>query len=510
MKSELAPSYTQFEHLYNKGETQIVYLKYNADFDTALGAYYKITKDKPYSLLLESVEGGAHIGRYSIIASNPDQIWQVTQGLITTSNAQGETILSEAISADNTPIDSLRAHIKQCHISAIPDDIPPVCTGGLFGYLGYEMVRYYESSIPDENADTLDIPEAVMMRPQMLAVFDNVKHELTLAVPILKTAQNSTDSAQSCYDHAKHLIDQACSDLQGALPVHMTQSTTKLSLPLKTKRNFTDETFKDVVRAAKDHIYAGDVFQVVPSQRFRVDFDLPAIELYRSLRQINPSPFLFHLKMDGFTLVGSSPEILVRVQNNEVTIRPIAGTRPRGATPEEDSALADELLVDEKERAEHLMLIDLGRNDVGRVAKIGSVRVSEQFTIERYSHVMHIVSNVVGALKDDLDCLDALFSGFPAGTVSGAPKVRAMQLIHKFENEKRSFYAGCIGYFDGQGNMDTCIALRTALVKNGEIIMQAGAGIVADSDPESENQECKNKAKALVSAAEAVIRNHTV
>lgn len=484
--TSIAPSLNDFTANYDAGKTQIVYTQYSADFDTALSAYYKITKDEPYSFLLESVEGGAHIGRYSIIACNPDVTWQ--------SNGNNPN-----------PLDELRRHIKRCKIDVMPDHLPPACSGGLYGYLGYEMVRYFEPTVPNENEDTLNIPEGVMMRPRLLAVFDNVKHELTLSVPVLKTAETKGCTAEAAYEEACALLNDAVARLNTPLAQRHLKTKSALQTPLKLKRNFTDEGYAQLVRDVKEHILAGDIFQIVPSQRFRTEFDLPAIDLYRTLRRINPSPFLFHLKMDGFALVGSSPEILVRVQDGEVTVRPIAGTRPRGKTVEEDAALAEDLLADEKERAEHLMLIDLGRNDVGRVSKIGTVRVTEDFVIERYSHVMHIVSNVVGQLRDDLDCVDALFSGFPAGTVSGAPKVSAMKLIHKFENEKRGFYAGCVGYFDGLGNMNTCIALRTALVKDGEIVLQAGAGIVADSIPESENQECINKAMALMKAAEAAI-----
>tara|TARA_R110002126_G_scaffold13118_3_gene56531 strand:+ start:46195 stop:47664 length:1470 start_codon:yes stop_codon:yes gene_type:complete len=485
---DIFPSYDEFARHYDAGKTQILYVKHSADFDTALSAYYKLTKDAPYSFLLESVEGGAHIGRYSIIACRPDMVWQSS-------------------AAHKNPLDELRTHIKRCKIDIMPDHLPPACSGGLYGYLGYEMVRYVEPSVPNDNLDTLDIPEGIMMRPKLLAVFDNVKHELTLSVPVLKTSKTPACTAKAAYDEGCAILKAALEDLNAPLTQDSVSHKSSLTAPLDMTRNFTDEGYCGVVRAAKDHIIAGDAFQIVPSQRFRAPFDLPAIDLYRALRRINPSPFLFHLKMDGFALVGSSPEILVRVEDGEVTVRPIAGTRPRGKTAVEDAALAEDLLGDEKERAEHLMLIDLGRNDVGRVAKIGSVRVTEDFIVERYSHVMHIVSNVVGQLRDNLDCVDALFSGFPAGTVSGAPKIRAMQLIHEFENEKRGFYAGCVGYFDGLGNMNTCIALRTALVKAGEVILQAGAGIVADSDPASENQECISKAQALVSAAEAALRN---
>jgi anthranilate synthase component 1 len=327
-----------------------------------------------------------------------------------------------------------------------------------------------------------------------------------IATPVRVTAENTSIPPFEIFEEAHARIQSVIDTLRSPLPEPAAPSN--LTAPLPLSSNMTKSKFLDVVEKAKEYIRAGDIFQVVPSQRFSVPFDLSSLALYRSLRRLNPSPFLFHIQTPEFSLVGSSPEILVRVREGQVTIRPIAGTRKRGATPAEDKALAEELLNDPKERSEHLMLLDLGRNDVGRVAKIGSVKVTEQFVIENYSHVMHIVSNVTGTLSNGVSPLEALFAGFPAGTVSGAPKIRAMEIIDELEPEKRSFYGGCVGYFDGNGNVDTCITLRTGLVKDGTLYVQAGAGIVADSDPESEYQETVNKARALIQAAEQALQHH--
>jgi anthranilate synthase component 1 len=340
------------------------------------------------------------------------------------------------------------------------------------------------------------------MRPTVVVIFDSVKDEMTVVTPV---RPNGRSSAQNAYAAAIKRLRAVVQALDTPLPHAAATTARKLPAP-EPVSNTTPDEYCRMVDRAKGYIAAGDAFQIVLSQRFSAPFTLPPFALYRALRRTNPSPFLYHLDIGAFALVGSSPEILVRVRNGEVTIRPIAGTARRGATPSEDQALAESLLADPKERAEHLMLLDLGRNDVGRVAEIGSVTVTERFTVERYSHVMHIVSNVVGRLRSDRDAIDALMAGFPAGTVSGAPKVRAMQIIDELEKDKRGAYAGCVGYFSADGQMDTCIVLRTALVKDGVMHVQAGAGLVYDSVPESEQQECINKAKALVRAAEEAVR----
>ena len=339
-----------------------------------------------------------------------------------------------------------------------------------------------------------------MLRPTITAVFDNVRDAITVVTPVWPDAKID---ARTAYDRATARLEAVVADLDRAAP-SAPPGATGLTGP--TESNTSHADYLRIVAKAKEYILAGDVFQVVPSQRFRRKFDLPPFALYRALRRLNPSPFLYFLKFPGFAIVGSSPEILVRLRDGRVTIRPIAGTRPRGATPEQDQRLADELLGDEKERAEHLMLVDLGRNDVGRVAETGSVTVTDQFFIERYSHVMHIVSNVEGTIRPGFDAVDALVAGFPAGTLSGAPKVRAMEIINELEKEKRGVYAGAVGYFAANGTMDTCIVLRTAIVKDGVMYVQAGGGVVADSDPEAEFQETVNKAKALFAAADEAVR----
>ncbi|MCB1509224.1 MAG: chorismate-binding protein, partial [Hyphomicrobiaceae bacterium] len=345
------------------------------------------------------------------------------------------------------------------------------------------------------------LPDMLLIRPTLVVIFDAVKDEITLVTPV---RPESGITAEVAHARAIDRLTRAMDRLDE--PLDKASAPADIELPDQVS-NTPPGAYKAMVAKAKDYIAAGDIFQVVLSQRFECEFALPPFALYRALRRTNPSPFLYYLNFDGFSVVGSSPEILVRVRDGEVTIRPIAGTRPRGATPAEDRRLGEELLADPKERAEHLMLLDLGRNDVGRVAKIGTVRVTDQFFLERYSHVMHIVSNVAGTLDDTrFDALDALGAGFPAGTVSGAPKVRAMQIIDELERDKRGVYAGCVGYFGADGMMDSCIVLRTAIVKDGRMYVQAGAGIVADSDPESEQRECENKARALFRAAEEAVR----
>ena len=372
---------------------------------------------------------------------------------------------------------------------------------GLFGYLGYDMVRHMER-IPDSNPDTLGLPDSVLVRPTVVAIFDNIEDLVTIVAPV---RLRDGVGAEAAYDQARERLADVVADFERSLPYRREPPDMPVELPDPVS-NTTREQYYEMVERARQYILAGDIFQVVPSQRFSVPFRLPPFSLYRALRRLNPSPFLFFLDLDGFSIVGSSPEIMVRLRGDEVTIRPIAGTRPRGKSPGDDKALAKDLLSDPKERAEHLMLLDLGRNDVGRVAQIGTVKVTEQFTIEYYSHVMHIVSNVVGRIQPDKDALDALIAGFPAGTVSGAPKVRAMEIIDELEGTRRGVYAGAIGYFGAGGDMDTCIALRTGVIKDGRLHVQAGGGVVADSDPEAEYQESRNKARALIRAAEEAVR----
>jgi len=372
---------------------------------------------------------------------------------------------------------------------------------GVFGYLGYDMVRLMEE-LPPPNPDPIGIADAILLRPTIVLVFDATADTITVVTPV---RPEKGVSATAALARAGERLSAIMDALDRPLD-HAALNGQPGPLAVLPRSNTTPAEYERMVRAAKEYISAGDVFQVVLAQRFEAPFELPAFALYRALRRVNPSPYLYFLDFGEFALAGSSPEILVKVAGGIVTIRPIAGTRPRGGSPHEDKALEVELLADPKERAEHLMLLDLGRNDVGRVAQIGTVKVTDQFFVERYSQVMHIVSNVEGVLTDRHDALDALAAGFPAGTVSGAPKVRAMEIIDELEKEKRGVYAGCVGYFSAAGEMDTCIVLRTALIKDGVMYVQAGAGIVADSDPKSEQQECINKARALFRAAEEAKR----
>jgi anthranilate synthase component 1 len=392
----------------------------------------------------------------------------------------------------------LRSLIAESRID-LPHNLPPMAAG-VFGYLGYDMVRLMED-LPEPNPDPIGLPDALLVRPTVIVVFDEVLDTITIVTPV-RTRPGV--SAETAYARATDRLTAVVDSLDRPLDKSAVPDTGPLDVPAQS--NTTPAEYQAMVARAKEYILAGDIFQVVLSQRFEAPYTLPPFSLYRALRRTNPSPYLYYLDFGDFAVAGSSPEILVKVSGGTVTIRPIAGTRPRGPTPHEDKALEEELLADPKERAEHLMLLDLGRNDVGRVAKIGTVTVTDQFFVERYSHVMHIVSNVEGKLADNRDTLDALAAGFPAGTVSGAPKVRAMEIIDELEKEKRGLYAGCVGYFSAAGEMDTCIVLRTALVKDGMMYVQAGAGIVADSDPASEQQECINKAKALFRAAEEARR----
>jgi anthranilate synthase component 1 len=372
---------------------------------------------------------------------------------------------------------------------------------GVFGYFGYDMVRLMEE-LPPPNPDPIGIPDAILVRPTLIVVFDAVKDALTVVTPV--RPEKSVD-AKGALKRATERLSAVVDALDRPLDKSLAEiDEGPLDVPIQS--NTTPDDYTAMVLKGKEYIAAGDAFQIVLAQRFEAPFRLPAFSLYRALRRTNPSPYLYYLDYGDFAVAGSSPEILVKVSGDTVTIRPIAGTRARGNTPHEDKAMEEELLADPKERAEHLMLLDLGRNDVGRVAKIGTITVTDQFFVERYSHVMHIVSNVEGKLDEKYDALDALAAGFPAGTVSGAPKVRAMEIIDELEKEKRGLYAGCVGYISAAGEMDTCIVLRTALVKNGTMYVQAGAGIVADSDPEYEQQECINKAKALFRAAEEARR----
>lgn len=494
---DVSPEFSAFEETYDAGRPQLVWSALIADIETPVSAFLKLAANRPYGFLLESVTGGAVRGRYSIIGFDPDLVWR-TEGATVSLSETPEENPGSFKTIEDDPIAALRALITESQID-FPDALPPM-SAGVFGYLGYDMVRHMER-LGEAGPDALGVPDAVLMRPRLIAVFDSITDQLSIVTPVFpKDSVNAKDA----YNEASARLETVVFALDR--PLERGNQAAADESELKVTSNTTPAEYMEMVARAKEYIAAGDIFQVVLSQRFEAPFELPPFSLYRALRRTNPSPYLYFLNLGDFSMAGSSPEILVSAKEGTVTIRPIAGTRPRGANATQDHKHAADLLADPKERAEHLMLLDLGRNDVGRVAEIGTVKVTDQFFIEYYSHVMHIVSNVEGKLAADKDALDALIGGFPAGTVSGAPKVRAMEIIDELEKEKRGPYAGCVGYFSADGTMDTCIVLRTSVIKDGKIYVQAGAGIVADSDPEAEQTECENKAKALFTASEEALR----
>ena len=490
----LEPEFSAFEQGFADGQNQVVFTRLAADLDTPVSLMLKLSGARADAFMLESVTGGEVRGRYSIIGMKPDLIWEC-RGTTARINRNARFDRSTFEDESTDPLTSLRSLIDESRID-LPDGLP-AASAGLFGYLGYDMIRLVEN-LPDINPDPLNLPDAILLRPSVVAVLDGVKGEVIVVAPAWA---DTGLSARAAYAQAAERVMDAVRDLERPVPGSDRDLGQELDVP-EPVSNFRKEDYLAAVEKARDYIAAGDIFQVVPSQRWSQSFPLPPFSLYRSLRRTNPSPFMFHFDFGGFQVIGASPEILVRVFDNEVTIRPIAGTRPRGATPEEDRAYETDLLGDEKELAEHLMLLDLGRNDVGRVARIGTVHPTEEFVIERYSHVMHIVSNVVGELSEEEDALSALLAGLPAGTVSGAPKVRAMEIIDELEPEKRGVYGGGVGYFSSNGDMDMCIALRTAVVKDETLYIQAGGGVVWDSDPEAEWMETVNKSRAIRKAAE--------
>ena len=495
----LVPGFDDFVASYEADQPTLLVTKLISDLETPVSAYLKLSRNKSNAaFLLESVEGGAARGRYSMIGLNPDIIFKVV-GDKAQINRNALNDASKFMDCDAPPLIALRNLI---HESSIPHSmsLPPM-SAGVFGYLGYDMVRQMERLAPAKS-DKIGAPDALLIRPTIMVVFDTVCDELYVVTPVRPA---SSMSAKEAHDSAYLRLNEIVTRLNGPLERQEDPAEGQITTQ-EAVSNTPTHHFLEMVEKAKEYIRAGDIFQVVLSQRFSAAFTLPAFSLYRALRRVNPAPFLCFLDFADFQIVCSSPEILVRAADGKVTIRPIAGTRWRSDSKEEDERLATELLADEKECAEHLMLLDLGRNDVGRVAKTGTVSVTDRFSIERYSHVMHIVSNVQGDLDPKYDCIDALSAGFPAGTVSGAPKVRAMEIIDELEVDKRGIYGGCIGYFGSSGQMDTCIVLRTAIVKDGVMHVQAGAGVVYDSEPEYEYRECVNKSKALFRAAEEAAR----
>ncbi|MEM7700506.1 MAG: anthranilate synthase component I [Pseudomonadota bacterium] len=482
------------------GKPALVWRTIIADSDTPVGAARRLIAPGRGDFLLESVEGGEVRGRYSLLGLDPDLVFRGTEGRAEI-NAQWRTNREAFEPCESDALTELRSLAQSCRID-VPDALPSALAC-LVGYFGYETIGLVET-LPRAEPSALDLPDLLFVRPTLILVFDRLSDELFCVAPLWPDADAQADPIRAIAT-ASDRIDEALRTLASPAPPEPRALDDGAQAELDPVLAADD--YKAMVARAKDYIVAGDIFQVVLAQRFTCPFTLPPLELYRALRRVNPSPFLYFLDLPGFAIVGSSPEILVRVRDSEVTIRPIAGTRPRGATRAEDDANEISLLADPKERAEHLMLLDLGRNDVGRVASKGSVEVTDSFGIERYSHVMHIVSNVVGALSDGNDALDALFAGFPAGTVSGAPKIRACEIIAELEPETRGAYAGGVGYFAPDGSVDSCIVLRTAVVKDQVMHVQAGAGIVADSDPNYELAECRAKAGALIAAAREAVRH---
>ena len=482
--------------LLREGKPALLWRRVIADTETPVSAALKLFESGRGDFVLESVEGGETRGRYSLLGLDPDLIFRA-RGDACEINRQWQTDREAFAPLAGGSLAQLRALVESCRLD-LPPELPPALAC-VVGYFGYETIGLVEK-LPRAPDSALELPDMLFTRPSLILVFDRLSDELFLVAPLWPSAKDP----EAAIVAAQERIDDAMRRL--SLPIPVATAAADLPEPQLTAMTSADD-YRAMVLRAKDYIEAGDIFQVVLAQRFTAPFTLPPITLYRALRRINPSPFLYFLDLPGFALIGSSPEILVRVRDGEVTIRPIAGTRPRGKSAAEDKANEVSLLADPKERAEHLMLLDLGRNDVGRVAAAGTVEVTDSYTVERYSHVMHIVSNVVGQLDTKRhDAIDAVLAGFPAGTVSGAPKVRACEVIAELESETRGAYAGGVGYFAPDGSVDSCIVLRTAVLKDGVMHVQAGAGIVADSDPVYEQRECEAKAGALFAAAREAVR----
>ncbi|MFH1062374.1 MAG: anthranilate synthase component I [Candidatus Omnitrophota bacterium] len=492
------PDLEQFKKLSKKGNVIPVYRELLADLETPVSAFMKIDNGD-YSYLLESVEGGEKIARYSFLGNNPSLILRSKGQCLEILKKQGKGFKKTVIQSPEGPLAQIKQIIKQYKFVNV-DGLPRFC-GGLVGYMSYDAVRFFEN-IPDNNPDDLKLYDAVFILTDTILIFDHVRHKIKIVSNVHIGDSNKTRTAkelETIYAQSLSKIDALAKILQKPLQIAKPKISKQ---PFAVNSNTSQKEFKAAVTKAKEYIHSGDIIQTVISQRFSVKVDVAAFDIYRSLRIVNPSPYMYYLKFDDMQLIGSSPEIMVRCENNIAEVRPIAGTRKRGKTEQEDLALAEDLLRDPKEIAEHIMLVDLGRNDLGRVCEYGSVKVNEFMAIEKYSHVMHIVSDVQGTLNKDKDGFDLLSATFPAGTVSGAPKIRAMEIIDELETVRRGPYAGCIGYFSFSGNLDTCITIRTIVLKNKTAYVQAGAGIVADSVPEKEYQETVNKAKALIKSIE--------
>jgi anthranilate synthase component 1 len=483
------PSLDEFRQKAKQGNLIPVYREILADMETPVSAFLKIDDGK-HSFLLESMEGGEKWARYSFLGSRPSVI-------VKTSGRQAEIVRSGRTSKlvfDKDPLEIVKNVLAE--YTPVPDPLLPRFFGGAVGFMGYDVVRYFEE-LPSREKEGLGLPDIFFMITDTLLIFDNLTHR----IKVVSNAHVNGRSATAAYKEATQKIDTLVQKLKRNVKRPADGKRRKAGKHELTS-NFTKARYEQAVLKAKEYIKAGDIFQVVPSQRFQTRINIEPYEIYRALRLINPSPYMYFLRCGNATVVGASPEVMVRLEGGRIELRPIAGTRRRGTTEDEDRALAEELLADPKERAEHIMLVDLGRNDVGRVSEPGSVNVTELMVVERYSHVMHIVSNVRGKLSPGCDAYDVVRACFPAGTVSGAPKIRAMQIIDELEPTKRGTYAGAVGYFGFSGNMDTCITIRTLVIKDKTAYIQAGGGVVADSEPAAEYQETVNKAKAMMRAVE--------
>jgi anthranilate synthase component 1 len=487
----IQPDFKTFSRLARQGNLVPVYETFTADLLTPVGAYLRIARDAKYSFLLESVEGGETIARYTFAGANPTEVFRARGRICTLTTGDKQ------VQFDEDPVEQLRRLTNRFRPVRVPE-LPPLIAGAI-GYFAYDMVRLVEK-IPATGRDDVGLDDCVMMFYLGLLAFDHVQHRVWV---IRNVFTEGPGSLREKYDAAVREIKATRRLLEGPLPE---QPPARRATPLRVRSNMTKGKFTGAVRKAKSYIRAGDAFQIVVSQRFEARTDAEPFEIYRALRVVNPSPYLYFLNLDDVAVVGSSPEMLVKVQGRNATYRPLAGTQPRGRNEKEDKELEAKLLADPKERAEHVMLVDLGRNDLGRVCEYGSVKPERLMFVERYSHVMHIASSLRGRLRDDVDCFDALMACFPAGTLSGAPKVRAMEIIDELEPTRRGIYAGAILYLDFSGNLDSCIGLRTLVAKNGRAYVQAGAGIVADSVPEREYEESGNKARAVLKALEIAHR----
>jgi len=489
------PSKKDFLKLSRKGNLIPIYKEVFADLETPVSAYMKVSSHAKYSVLLESVEGQEKVARYSFIATNPELIFKSKDRHAQIMHRKDKKTSITDFNVVDTPFTFLREIMSRYKFVHLPD-LPRFC-GGLIGYIGYDTVRFFEN-LPSKPKDDTQIPDIILVLAKNIVIFDHLNHSIKVVSCVEIDPKNSRTAKIRAYRKAVRTINNLVVQLEK--PLKKIKRRGRKMRRLSVRSNFSEPRFKEIVRKAKKEIRRGEIIQGVLSQRFKIKINTDPLHIYRTLRSVNPSPYMYYLNFDGIKIIGSSPELLVRCEDGVVETRPIAGTRPRGKNEKRDRALAQDLLNDPKEKAEHIMLVDLGRNDLGRVCEKGSVALSEFMNIEKYSHVMHIVSNVKGILQKNKDIFDVLKAAFPAGTVTGAPKIRAMEIIDELENVSRGPYAGCIGYFSFSGNLDTCITIRTIVATKSRAYVQAGAGIVADSNPKNEYKETVNKAKAQIMA----------